>query len=429
MQGLPLSPKLSNFTISPDESKIALTNTTNEGVELWIADLKTLTTKRIYGSNINSTLGNPITWLKNNNELLIKTIPNNRKPLIDRNTVVPTGPTITENEGQKAQNRTYQDLIKNPDDAFNFTQLSLSKIIKINLEGVEKIFLESKMYRSVSVSPNGNLVMVSFIKTPFSYLVPYYRFPTEYRVYSKDGELVKVIQDSPLTEELPKGRMSTTSEPRNIGWRNDLGASLYFFKALDKGDPENKVEYRDALYQLDYPFNDKPKLIHKVNNRLSNIIWGSKDKAIASDIWWNNRNLKTYLFNPSKTTKKALVIENRNYQDIYSDPGNFLMKNSKYSTKVLEIKNNSAFLIGSGFTEKGQFPFIDKINLEKNTKERLYQSAFTKKYENIIDYDPEKNVAFVRIESPKDFPNYYFRDIGINKLNRITFFKNPFKLK
>tara|TARA_Y100000591_G_scaffold225381_1_gene196490 strand:+ start:53 stop:1348 length:1296 start_codon:yes stop_codon:yes gene_type:complete len=309
LQGLPLNPKLSNFNISPDESKIALTNTTNEGVELWIADLKTLTAKRIYGSNINATLGNPITWLKNSNELLIKTIPNSRKTLIDRNSIVPTGPTITENEGQKAQNRTYQDLIKNPDDAFNFTQLSLSNIVKINLEGREKKFLESKMYRSVSVSPNGNLVMVSFIKTPFSYLVPYYRFPTEYRVYSNDGDLVKVIQDSPLTEELPKGRMSTTTEPRNIGWRKDLGASLYFFKALDNGDPQNKVEYRDALYQWDYPFNSEPKLILKVNNRLSNVIWGNNNIAIANDIWWNNRNVKTYLFNPSKTSKKARLLK------------------------------------------------------------------------------------------------------------------------
>ena len=140
LQGLPLNPKLSNFNISPDESKIALTNTTNEGVELWIADLKTLTAKRIYGSNINATLGNPITWLKNSNELLIKTIPDSRKALIDRNSIVPTGPTITENEGQKAQNRTYQDLIKNPDDAFNFTQLSLSNIVKINIEGRKKSF-------------------------------------------------------------------------------------------------------------------------------------------------------------------------------------------------------------------------------------------------------------------------------------------------
>ena len=172
--------------------------------------------------------------------------------------------------------------------------------------------------------------------------------------------------------------MSTTTEPRNIGWRNDLGASLYFFKALDKGDPENKVEYRDALFHGIIHLIMNLKLILKVNNRLSNVIWGNNNVAIANDIWWNNRNVKTYLFNPSKTSKKALVIENRNYQDIYSDPGNFLMKNSKYNTKVLDIKNNSAFLIGSGFTENGQFPFIDKLNLEKNSKQRLYQSSFKK---------------------------------------------------
>ena len=125
------------------------------------------------------------------------------------------------------------------------------------------------------------------------------------------------------------------------------------------------------------------------------------------------------MFNPSNTSKKALIIEDRNYQDIYSDPGNFLMKNSKYNTKVLDIKNNSAFLIGSGFTENGQFPFVDKLNLEKNSKQRLYQSSFTKKYENILDYDPGKKIAFVRIESPKEFPNYYFRDVSLNKLNSI----------
>ena len=93
----------------------------------------------------------------------------------------------------------------------------------------------------------------------------------------------------------------------------------------------------------------------------------------------------------------------------------------------MDIKNNSAFLIGSGFTENGQFPFVDKLNLEKNSKQRLYQSSFTTKYENILDYDPGKKIAFVRIESPKEFPNYYFRDVSLNKLKRITFFENPFK--
>ena len=39
----------------------------------------------------------------------------------------------------------------------------------------------------------------------------------------------------------------------------------------------------------------------------------------------------------------------------------------------------------------------------------------------------QKKKWLLRIESPKEFPNYYFRDVSSNKLNRITFFKNPFK--
>ena len=112
------------------------------GLHIFLAALLAYLCKgNIVAALLGTFFGNPITWLKNNNELLIKTIPNSRKPLIDRNSIVPTGPTITENEGQKAQNRTYQDLIKNPDDAFNFTQLSLSNIIKITLEGKQKNFL------------------------------------------------------------------------------------------------------------------------------------------------------------------------------------------------------------------------------------------------------------------------------------------------
>ena len=41
VKGLPKNPKLSNFSWSPDQTKIALTNTTSQGVELWLLDLKT----------------------------------------------------------------------------------------------------------------------------------------------------------------------------------------------------------------------------------------------------------------------------------------------------------------------------------------------------------------------------------------------------
>ena len=49
--------------------------------------------------------------------------------------------------------------------------------------------------------------LIDFIKTPFSYIVPYNRFPTETHVYDKNAKLIKVINDAPLLEELPKGFM------------------------------------------------------------------------------------------------------------------------------------------------------------------------------------------------------------------------------
>ena len=38
--GVPKNPKLSNFQFSPDQNKIAFTNTTSEGVELWVLNIK-----------------------------------------------------------------------------------------------------------------------------------------------------------------------------------------------------------------------------------------------------------------------------------------------------------------------------------------------------------------------------------------------------
>jgi hypothetical protein len=32
-----------------------------------------------------------------------------------------------------------------------------------------------------------------------------------------------------------------------MGWRNDQAATLYFVQALDEGNPETKVDYRDEI--------------------------------------------------------------------------------------------------------------------------------------------------------------------------------------
>ena len=140
IQGFPDNPQLSNFNWSPDEKRIAMTHTSDTGVELWILDVTSRTARRLVKSEINAIMGNSFTWLKDSKGILVKFIPKDRDALIDQTTIIPTGPKITENNGEKAQNRTYQDLIKNPTDAKNFTQLSRSELRLVDMDGKILLF-------------------------------------------------------------------------------------------------------------------------------------------------------------------------------------------------------------------------------------------------------------------------------------------------
>ncbi|WP_424989382.1 alpha/beta hydrolase family protein [Flagellimonas sp.] len=429
VKGLPENPRLANFNWSPDQSKIAFTNTTIEGVEVMVLDLKSATVTAITKTNVNANMRDIINWFKDGESVLVKMLPEDRKPLINTDEAVPDGPTISTNDGKKAQNRTYQDLLKNPNDEFNFEQLARSELYKVQMDGTKTKWKDADLYTSISFSPDGEYVMTVTLDKPFSYLVPYYRFPNTTTVYKKDGTKVKTLLQVPLIEDLPQGFMATRTGMRDISWRNDKPATLTYVEALDGGDPENEVPYRDEVFEIEAPFDGEGKSILKTKNRFSYIQWGNDNVAIAHDRWWNNRNTKTYLFNPSNPDAEAKIIEDRNYQDVYSNPGSFVTKRNENGAWVLSLdKNNNAYLIGDGYTEEGQFPFVEKMDLNSLKKTRLYTSKLEGKLENLIEYDPEKDQLLVRIESANEYPNYYYKSL-IKRRGpiQLTDFDNPYK--
>jgi dipeptidyl aminopeptidase/acylaminoacyl peptidase len=425
--GLPSPPLMANFTWSPDQQKMAFTQTTDEGVEIWVIDIPTAAARKLTGPHANANLGDVINWFEDSESILVKIVSVERTPLIDTRSTVPEGPTVSVAEGMKAQNPTYQDLLKNPNDEHNFEQLALSELHRVNLDGSSERWLGSAMYSRISFSPDGNYVMVTTVDKPFSYLVPYYRFPSTTTIYTSEAEKVETVLEVPLIEVLPKGFMAVRKGRRDLAWRSDRPASLVFSEALDEGDPENEVEFRDEVFQIDAPFNGEPVPLLKTINRFGGIEWGDDQVAVAYDNWWNTRNTKTYLFDPSDPSKTPVVLYDRNYQDRYSDPGYFVTHRNEYGSHVLSLKGQTAYLIGSGYSEEGQFPFLDQISLKDGKTKRLYQSEYTDRLESLSDYDPEERRLLVRIESPTDYPNYFFRDLKKNRLTQITAFENPFK--
>ncbi len=428
VNGLAKNMRITNLKWSPNQSMLAFTNTTSAGVELWVLDITKKSANKITETKVNANLGSPFIWFRDNSGLLVKFIPTTRKSLINASKAIPKGPTITVSEGTKAQNRTYQDLLKNTNDEYNFEQLALSEIKKVNLDGSSKNWASTAMYSNIAFSPDGKYAITTQIQKPFSYIVPYRRFPQETKLHKSSGEIIRSINKVPLTEVLPKGFMSTRTGKRSMTWRSDQPATLVWAEALDKGDPKVEVAYRDEVFQLKAPFTDNPSSILKTIGRYWQIEWTNSDYAIAYDYWWNTRNTKTYVFNPSKPDQKPTILHDRSYQDRYNDPGNAVTVKNEYGYSVIDIENNNMHLIGDGYTKDGQFPFIDKLDIKSKKTTRVYQSKYTNKIENInTAIDLKKGTFLVRIESPSEYPNYYIRNIyNENDLREITSFKNPF---
>ncbi|MBX9887386.1 MAG: prolyl oligopeptidase family serine peptidase [Flavobacteriaceae bacterium] len=429
VSGLPENARITNLSWSPNEKKIAFSNTTSNGVALWVVDVASAKATMLTEDNVNANLGNPFSWYNDNENILVKMLPKNRPALLDEKKNLPTGPIVSNANGTASSNRTYQDLLKNKRDEQNFETIVTAELYKVNLNGSKTLFKGADLYAGENFSPDGNYLMISTIQKPFSYIVPLNRFPSKTVVYDKEGKEIKVVNEVPLNEIMPKGFMATRTGKRNMGWRNDQAATLYFVQALDEGNPENQVEYRDEVLAWKAPFNEDPSLLIKTKQRFAGIMWGNETTAIAMDQWYDTRNTKTYLFNPSDVKQQPKVISDRNSQDIYGDPGDFETVKNAFGKQVLAIENNNMYLLGAGYTKEGQFPFISEFNLKNLQTKRIYTSKYTDKKEDLLSIeDFKKGEVLVQIQSKNEFPNYYFRNIyKKEQLTPITSFKNPFE--
>ena len=431
VKNLPQSAKITYLTWSPDEKKIAFINNTNQGNELWYIDLDNAQAHQLTQAELNANTGNPITWFKDSQQLLVKIQRHRYDDLTDKTNAIPNGPIVSASEGGvESQNRTYQDLLKDKIDEENFEKLITTDLYRIDLSGNKKLFKSADMFISESFSPDGKYLMITTLQKPFSYIVPFQRFPMKTTVYTANGDRVKVVNELPLNEVMPKGFMSVRQGKRSLRWRSDKPSSLFYVQALDEGDQANEVEFRDELFSWDAPFNKNPESLAKTTQRYGGIIFGNNQTAIVYDQWYDTRNIKTYLLNPS--TKNMKVINDRNYQDVYADPGDFQTERNEFGQQTLLINNHKMYLIGDGYSANGKFPFIDEYDMTTDQSSRIYQSTLTDKLEDIssiIDIDSGK--ILVNIQSKTDYPNYYFRNIFAthddDSLTKVTDNQNPFE--
>jgi len=423
IQGLPENLKVIDYSFSASGNKMALVNQKEDQLELWVLSLKSGELRRIDG-DLNGSLGRSYTWL-DNDHIIYKSRTNKSKIAVSQSS--PEGPAIQESGGDAAPVRTYQDLLKSPDDEKLFDHYTQSVLIKANtISGVKEYLGIKGVISGLSTSPDGNLLMINDLRKPYSYIVPYYRFPEVTTIYDTKGKVVVVFNESPLTENIPKGFSAVPTGKRSINWRGDKPSTLTWVEALDKGDPAVEVEFRDQVFMQDIS-NGKVVEGPKTNLRYAGITWGDENRALLNEYWWASRQIITKLWDPSKPNQAPEVIFDRSREDQYNDPGNFVTMPNQYGNNVLYFSSDGLlFLTGNGASPEGNRPFIDEFNLKTKETIRLWRSEAPYYERPISLLDDNKAVWVTRRESVDEPPNYFKRNLKDGSLDPMTKFENPY---
>lgn len=424
--GLPQNALLSDFLWSNCNKFIAFTNTTHNGTELWFIDVLLKKAEKITGAIINNTLcSQPLTWV--NNKLLFAAVCNNGK-LPPELPIVPIGPVVMQSSGTVSAVRTYQNLLTCQHDEKLFEYYTYSQITLTDLKGNSKPIGKPGLYLHVKPSPDNNYILVSTIKKPFSYIVPYTLFAHKTEIWDIDGNLYRELFNIPLTENLPAGFSAVPKGPRNVNWNPCKPSSLYWVMAVDGGDPKKSAAIRDRLFTFDHPFDNKGVPSAGFEKRFGNIYWIDNNNAITMEYEWETRTETISKIDLSNNTHKKQLLFEYNWQDLYNHPGKFMLSYNNFGQPVIATDKHKTniFLQGNGESPQGAMPFIDKYNLATGKTDRLWQSN-NPYYEKAITFiDAQKGVVLTSRESVTDPPNYFARNITTGEVNQLTNYQNPY---
>lgn len=428
--GLPEKPLITNVQWSPDESKIAFLNTTDNRVELYVLDVTTQRTTRATDAAVNAAYGPAFWWLPDSKTLVVKTVPATRgaAPQPSR---VPTGPTVQENLGKKAQAPTYQDLLKNPTDERIFEYYATSQLVKLPLGGVPQPLGQPALIGNAEPSPDGRFILLETTHRPYSYLVTARSFPNRIDLLNADGQFVKTLHDLPLHENALYSPDAVNPGPRQHDWRADAPATLYWVEARDGGNPKTKAVVRDEVLTLDAPFSAEPKSLYAATNRFGGITWGNATTALVSEYWWQTRKSLTKLLNPSNPTNPSVLFD-RSFEDRYADPGDPVTRRNAAGRAVLDLTAaNEIYLLNrEGASPEGDRPFVDVLNLTTKQKRRLWRNEGAVLERPLELLDAAKGLMLTSRETPDENPNYFIRNLNPKKkqnpLTQVSFFPHPY---
>ena len=418
--GLPANLKAGNLQWSPNDDKVAFTNTTNYAIDIYVIDIKTQKTAKVNKAAVNLVLNAAFDWIDNNN-LLYASV---NKPLsmAPKKPLAPNGPVVQQNLGKVAASATFQDLIKNQFDEIQFEFYATTQLIK-NTNGVETKIGSPAIYNSVDISPDKKYLLIKRTDKPFSYLVTAGGFNSTMLITDMNAATVKVLAKLPSSEGTPRGNDNVLNAPRSYGWLDNSPATLRWIEPLDSGLIKKKMDYHDAAYILAAPFTGGPKELVKTAERMYNVTDITNGSFFVTE--GSRAKHRTKMSRLTADGKMEVLID-RSTDDAYNDPGTPLTDKNKYGRETPKLLNGSQLVMrGMGASAKGDLPFLNTFDINTEETKQLWrcEEPYYETVTTVLDYD--KMIIVTSKQSQDQQPNYYLRDIKNNSAKAITAFPDP----
>ncbi len=422
--GLPANCVVWNAEWAPSNDRLIVLVKEKDGIYLYACGLDGVA-KRLSNRKMNGTQGTRLHWI-NDTDFVFMSVPQGRGAAPALNNV-PQTPIIQENLGTSSPARTYQDLLKNKNDEEQFEYYFTSQLVKVTPQGETEIGAPG-IYSQVSLSSDGSMVLLTQVEKPYSYTVTYRDFPTTVKIMDINGKDVKTLAKNPVIVTA-MGYDTTSPYPRYFTWRNDKPATVIWVEALDGGNPRGKkLDYLDAVYQLEAPFSGEKQLVVKTPKRFRGIQWCDDQFAIVSDASRQSHSTRMSSFVPCGDGKLTTIFEWKS-EDNYANPGRIMTHKGQYGSPVIytDKKHNMLMLNSEGASDDGDMPYVSRYDIAKKKNTILWRCQ-APYYEQVIANKDIAKLQFITSRESNTRPaNIYLRDLKKKSEKALTSFENPYK--
>jgi dipeptidyl aminopeptidase/acylaminoacyl peptidase len=411
---------------SPDGKWFAFLQYNRTEVSLWVGESATRKIKQVPGVKVNSILGRPFQWTPDSAGILCLTIPSSRgqAPIPPRS---PAGPVVQETGPNEAPVLTYPDLLQNQHDEKLFDYYLTSQLTLINMRTMRRTKLgRPSIFARYDVSPDGRYILVERVHPPYSYQAPIQFFPRSIEVWDPKAE-VQRVDIRPATEDVATGGVPV--QPRGHHWRpTSAPATMVWVEALDGGDPDRDVPYRDRVMMLEAPFDGRPRKVTLLEHRFSKILWGETRGVALVREYESTRNwYRTWLVNPDNPDIPDRLLWSHSVAERYKHPGHPLIRQLPNGRRAMRVFQQSIFLNGNGSSKEGDRPFLDRLDLVRFERTNLFKCP-EDCYEAVVALMTDDGQEFVtRHETQTKHPNYFQRKVSISERKPLTNIKDPAK--